>query len=98
MNTIQSIRQNKHKIRVTNYRFVDSGKLLTIRDIREAGKQKYIKATGGKVVLELTTKDGKDFSAESVCSASDHFNRKQGIQLALERLAKQVGDYYLSSI
>lgn len=90
-NSIQYIRKNIGKIRVTNYRLLKGDKNLhTIKEIRNNKLQDSIFSKGGKVTLELTTNNGCDLYAEAVCSKRDSFNRKVGISIAIGRLFKQL--------
>ena len=91
MQTIKSIRQSGNKIRVLHYRAVRNMKdFATIHEIRKNKWQDEILSRGGKTVLELTTPDGKDFTAEAVCSKKDGFCRKTAISIAIGRLVKQM--------
>ena len=51
---------------------------------------------GGKTVIELTTKDGKDIVAVADCSKKDAFNRKSGVELALNRILNQANQMSVS--
>lgn len=90
MNTIESIRKAGNKVRVCHSRLlINHGKTLyPLHEIREKNLQHIIRSTGGRTVLAVTTPDGKDFTAEAICSRHDHFNRHTALAIAIGRLQK----------
>lgn len=46
---------------------------------------KYVKTHGGYTVVELTSPDGVEVSEVSDCSATEPFNRRRGVTIALGR-------------
>lgn len=90
--TVKSLRQSGIKIRVNHMRALNGKKeLIPIRTIRDKKLQSFISPYRGKTIIEATTKDGKDYTAECSCYALDHFNRHIGLETCIERLAKQLG-------
>lgn len=92
MNTIQEFRKAGYKIRCCYSRLlINHGRTLyPMHEIREKGLQSKIAAKGGKMILDLTTPDKKDFSATATCSKHDHFNRKIAVAIAIGRLQKSM--------
>lgn len=98
MTTIEQLRKDGNKVRVSHYRrtlaevtwnknlikYLTYGKLMLESEIREKGLK--FAPTGGKTVLLITTKDGKDITLEYRCNNQDNYNKKIGIRLALSKL------------
>ncbi len=85
--TIQSIRKAGSKIRVSHFRYISGNKeLFPISKVREGNLQHCLLPTGGKTILTLTDKSGKNFRAEAACSKKDHFCRKTALGIAICRL------------
>ena len=58
-----------------------------------------VQQKGGLTMIELETPEGVKLSASSDCSKKDHFCRKEGLSLALERLlAHPYGEKDLGSL
>lgn len=69
----------------------DSPGLRAMREIKEwrqGGSQIKILPVGGKVVVVITTPEGKEVKAESNCSLADNFVRRIGTRMALGRALK----------
>jgi hypothetical protein len=82
--TVQELRDNGYKIRVTHYRYYTNSKLLLKSEAVRQGFNEP-KPHGGKVVVEVRTPDGNELTGCSVCSRSDPYNRKFGVKIALGR-------------
>ena len=87
-NTVEYFRKNIGKVRVTSSRYLKDGQLLTLKNIRDNKLQNLINSRGGKVTVDLTTKDGKDYSVTAQCNLKDSFNKRISMQICLGRLAK----------
>lgn len=97
--SIESLREQGYKIRVTHYRYNQYGDLISRRKIDEenAGPRlddskprHIISPNGGKVEVELEAADGTKVSATAECSRLDNFNRKIGTTMAFGRALKQL--------
>ena len=44
--------------------------------------------TGGQTFVRLTAPNGKEFIGSAECCNKDHYNRKRGVQIALNRAIK----------
>jgi hypothetical protein len=98
MTTIEQLRKDGNKVRVSHYRktlaevtwnenfikYLTYDKLVLESEVREKGLK--FAPTGGKTVLSITTTDGRDITVESRCSDQDNYNKKIGIRLALSKL------------
>ena len=54
-------------------------------------EQNSIFCRGGKTIVTVTTKDGKEFKEEVICSINDPYNKKVGIKIGLGRINKKIG-------
>jgi hypothetical protein len=84
--TVEYLRQNKYKVRVTQRRYAknkngNQGKLARITEI--AGPQRHPR--GGEMRVDITAPDGQDYSATVRCVKEDQFNRKTGLYMAIKR-------------
>lgn len=84
--TIQSLRKQGFKIRVTHSRFVNGFGL--VRYSKANRTNSAVQAKGGKTEIDITTPEGKTSSASAVCSSLDTFNRKLANRIALGRALK----------
>lgn len=84
MTTVQLLRDNGYKVRVTHYRYYTNTKLLRRSEANQQGFNQP-KPNGGKTVVEVRTPDGTELVGNSVCSCSDSYNRKFGVKIALGR-------------
>lgn len=90
--TVKSLRQSGWKVRVTHLRFVTKNSDLEATfEIRKVNKEimQWLETKGGKTVVDLRAPDGSEFSAEAECSKKENFNRKMGLQIALNRALKK---------
>lgn len=88
-NLIATYRKLGYKIEVNHCRRWEKplcGGYLTKHEMIDTIKPKN---NGGMTVLNVTTPDGRDFSAYSICSESDNYSRQLGINLCMLRLQKQ---------
>jgi hypothetical protein len=97
METIKSLREQGIKVRVSHFRrplgkYTVADKLVSYKPHKELFLESYMREnnipfapTGGKTVL-LITKEGKDIVLESRCADVDNYNKKVGIELALNKL------------
>jgi hypothetical protein len=95
METIESLRKKGIKVRVSHYRYpllvgeelvfipIKPDLLLLESDIRKFGLN--FNPKGGRTEL-LITKDGIDYLVTSRCKKSDSYNKKTGVQLALDKI------------
>ena len=91
--TVKSLRQNGWKVRVTHLRFVTkNGELESTFEIRNFNKEmmQWLETKGGKTIVDLRSPAGLEVSAEAECSKKENFNRKMGLQIALNRALKKV--------
>ncbi len=97
--TVQSLRQSGHKVRVIHSRYladqvnhpkqfggIKNIQLFTQHELKQNGYTKVVSARGGKTFVQVTTPDGRELFAETLCSTKDNFSRKLGVQIALGRL------------
>lgn len=103
--TIQSLRKNGHKIKVTHLRRVSVNKKF-LQDLSKPHYQ-YVKkgefnlppvtvlaqqvilSRGGETIIEIDTKNGKYYKANCVCSRKDSYNKRRGVATCLGRIFKQ---------
>jgi hypothetical protein len=85
--TVQSLRKNGVKVRCLHQRYLNTGELMPIYEIRQKHLQHLIKPKGGILRIEVT-KDNQDYISEAKCSGNDPYCRRTGIAIALGRLAK----------
>ena len=99
MNTIKEFRRAGHKVKVFHRRLVKildldnlkvNIKLLPLFEIRTKKLQKHVLANGGETEIFVTTKDGEDYRAATVCSKSDSWNRKTANRIVLGRIVKMM--------
>jgi hypothetical protein len=102
METIESLRKKGIKVRVSHYRYpilktsqsnifgkelvfilAKEGLLLLESDIRKFGLS--FNPKGGRTEL-LITKNGIDYLVTSRCKKTDSYNKKTGVQLALDKI------------
>jgi len=89
--TIKSLRQAGNKVRCVHSRYkLGDNQLFSMYDLRKAGCSIALNSRGGFTQIDVTTKDGKDFSASAKCSLRDSFNRRTAVSIALGRLEKQM--------
>lgn len=90
--TIEKLRKAGNKVRVNTFRYsIKHGKkLIPIISFRSFGFQNWINPKGGLVEVAVTTKEGKHYRASAHCSESDVFCKKNGINLAIERVVKEM--------
>jgi hypothetical protein len=104
MITVHQLRKAGNRVRITHARrYFDPNTnrwymLSRFERINSAGVLPKVNPAphGGKTTIELTTKDGKDIVAVADCSKKDAFNRKAGIELALNRLLNQANQMNVS--
>ena len=90
--SVDSLRKNGYKVRVTHSRayneYLPRGeKKIVIVPNHDA--KAYLQAAlprGGETVVELTTPTGQNFVGVSVCSKKDAFCRRSGTRVALARI------------
>ena len=92
--TIQELRKN-HTVYVTHRRLYKNefGGLTEPLTTKEFQQKKFycnppsVKPyeKGGRTEVELVTDDGSKFCGVAFCSISDSFNRKVGLEIALDR-------------
>lgn len=89
--TVQELRQQGFKVRVTHRRFFkrgDSKVLLSRKEYYYDDGIQYsddILPKGGETIIEITTPAGYEYEGVALCSKKDAFNRKEGVRIALER-------------
>lgn len=97
MITIQNLRKDFGKTRITKFRYVQvitSAKypiktknvLLPLHEIRSNKLLGNVCPNGGETLVELTDAKGRNFIGRSVCSQKDNFNNKIGITKAVGNL------------
>lgn len=92
MPPLAELREQGFKVRVTVERMIfipnlnrehgGIGAIMPMREIREKKLQKAIQARGGRVTVEITDAEGKNFKGVSRCSTLDPFVRKTGSSIA----------------
>jgi hypothetical protein len=71
MVTVRELRQSGNKVRVLHYRnSLPDGNLSCM---------------GGEIVVEITTKDGRELSGSSRCRDDERFHKRLGLSIALGR-------------
>lgn len=92
--TVAELRRRGYKVRVTHFRrifFYLSGedcRLFRMDTVRDAMRQDWISAVGGETRVEILTPKGESFTGIAKCSNKDNYNKKYGVELALERALK----------
>lgn len=96
-NTVHSLRQSGHKVRVIHQRYYSPNNLnvkvlLSKREVHQLSNehnQFVMLPHGGATLVEITTPSGQNVNGISSCSIKDGFNRKLGLKIAINRaLAK----------
>lgn len=84
--TVHALRKAGFKLRVTHRR-PKKNEMNRLYTYGEVAIDEYYQFSpkGGSTTVELRKPDGTEIRAEAVCSKKDAFNRKQGLQIALER-------------
>ena len=96
--TVKELRQSNNKVRVIHYRYLeindDENKprldLLPRFELKEKHMLKDVSPRGGKTVIQVSYTNGKEYSAEAVCSLKDNFCYKVGVSICLGRVLKQI--------
>lgn len=71
MVTVMELRKSGNKVRVLHHRnTLEDGTVL---------------CKGGRTVVEITTKDGRDLSGSSRCREDERYVKKMGVQIAVGR-------------
>lgn len=87
--TVAALRQSGNKVRVTQLRHKvgdETGQLYPLKNEYNNGLLGNERTQrGGLIKVEITLKDGKDYTGEALCSKNDQFNRKIGLKIALNR-------------
>lgn len=86
METVKSLRQKGHKVRVLHGRRTKVGGLFC------ASGKTGVCEKGGMTRLEITTKNGYELVGEAFCSEHDNYNKKIGVRIALDRAVEQFKD------
>lgn len=79
------------KIRIRHKRVCDYGLDLQVYtdlipyDRRKRDGISFVHPTGGETTVEVTWPDGRTFAGTAVCSKSDRFDRRKGIEIAFAR-------------
>ena len=98
-NSVYELRKAGYKVRVLHQRFVAirspmpftrEKQLVLVPQFQINEFTTTVSPKGGETRIELTTPDGKAFTAEAKCNPIDHFNRKVAIRICLGRIAKQM--------
>lgn len=103
METVKSLRQKGLKVRVHHHRqydleISDSEALEMLLHDEEIGPKaheilnKYIKLSpqGGRTIVQLATPDNQELEGVANCSQLDNYNKKRGVQIALNRALKSL--------
>lgn len=93
MSTVEQLRKNGYKVRVSHYRWLDMGSYQGINGAalmsrREAEADNITwnpDVKGGETIVEVTSPEGLTVRAIAECSEKDTFNRKMGLRIALGR-------------
>jgi hypothetical protein len=96
--TVKELRQAKNKVRVIHYRYLevndDENKarldLFPRFELKEKHTLKDVSPRGGKTVIQVSYTNGKEYSAEAVCSLKDNFCYRRGVIIALGRIISQI--------
>ncbi len=64
--------------------------LIPIKGIRADNQQNLINPKGGSTTIDITTKNGQEYSATAFCNLKDSFNRKTAISICLGRIGEQM--------
>lgn len=78
----------KHMESRAHERFIRANQ-MPMHVIRGSNVQSDIWARGGETVIDVSKGD-KTFTARSVCSVKDAFNRREGIKVCLARIAEEL--------
>jgi hypothetical protein len=99
MNTVQSLRKQGYKLKISHFRYIEgaddgngfpSTELVPMYEIRNLKCQSKILPRGGRTEVELTTPSGENYKSVTYCNSVDSFNRKIGIQIAIGRILKKI--------
>ena len=89
--TIYNLRKEmKFKCRLTHKRYLKSGELMSMYDIRQKKLQNLIHPMGGFSYLEVTTPKGNNYTISSYCNKKDSFNHKIALNILVGRLMKEI--------
>ena len=80
--TIESLRKQGYKVKVM-HRFVEQDEF-------------YYDIAHHKTTINLRDLNGMEWYGVAKCSKKDHYNRKLGNKIALQRALKAMNSYYLS--
>lgn len=83
-----------YKVRIHHWRIHrTTGEYEPARNFRNPSHRvpHWLWPKGGKTVVQITTGSGRIIEAEALCSRKDGFNRKLGVQIALNRAIHQLG-------
>ena len=87
---VKTLRQNSVKCKVSHYRFVQEreNEFPKLARVTKDNKKTFfnILAKGGETSLFLTFPDGGDYTAESLCSKKDAYQKSLGINICAERI------------
>lgn len=100
MNSIQEFRKAGNKVRVNHLRYLTGYglELYPLHVIRERNLSQFISPRGGKIVIQITLTDGRNFDAESRCSKLDSFCKKLGVTKAIGRLNSKIEHGIVSNL
>jgi hypothetical protein len=82
--TIQELRQNGVKVRVSHYRVRNDGRIMTSRHLKRAGQLWLVNPRGGHTIVELSDGNSNAMGI-AYCNSVDNFCKKDGVKIALQR-------------
>ena len=91
--TVQELRSNGYKVRVSHFRRVGK-KLMSRRDFEESGFGDVwgdvIQPFGGMTLIEVTDPNGITVESKALCQSEENYNKRIGVSIALGRALKRL--------